>query len=245
MSTRQPSLAEVIGNAIKSHLLEARVSLPGRIVRYDASKQQVDVQPLIQRVYFDEEGARQVESLPVVPNVPVLFPGGGGFAVTFPIHASDTDGDTCLLVFADYSLDKWLTGTGGQVDPEIDHTHDLTDAVAIVGLNPFGAPLANVATDHATIGKSGADDGSHVKIHLQDGTITIGDMSGSDFIALAQKVLDELNAIKSAFSHHTHGFGTLIGTSATGGAVTLTGGITGQGPTYNPSSVAASQAKAK
>lgn len=70
----------------------------------------------------------------------------------------------------------------------------------------------------------------------------------TDFVALAQRVLDELTAVKNAFNGHLHGPGTLnvSGVAAAG----VTAGPS-QNPagiplvTYSPSSVASSLAKAK
>jgi hypothetical protein len=100
---------------------------------YDATTQKASVQPLIKRGYYDEKGGvRQAESLPIITGVPVLFPGGGGCRITWPIAV----GDTVLLVFSEASLDKWVV-TGGEVDPRDDRRHSLSDAVAIPGLRPF------------------------------------------------------------------------------------------------------------
>jgi hypothetical protein len=225
---RAPSLAQVLGSAMAAGLAERRTATVGRIVRYDAAKQQADVQPLIRQAYLDEAEGRQVEQLPVVPSVPVLCLGGGGYRLTFPIRAGATDGDTCLLVFADASLDKWLAGTGAEVDPEVDEP-SLADAVAIVGVRPFGAPLASHPTTEATIGK---DDGP--QIHLDSSLITIGDLAGAQFIALANLVLSELQAIQAQLTAHTH-------TGVQPGA-----GVTGaSSSTYVAGAVAATQAKAK
>jgi hypothetical protein len=132
-----PTWPEAIRLAISSQLVEFRVSLPGRVESYDASKVRANVKPLIKRGYFDEERQRQVESFPVIPDVPVCFPGGGGSRLTFPVKS----GDIVLLVFSDFSLDKWLA-TGGEVDPLDDRAHTLSDAVALVGLHDFATVLA-------------------------------------------------------------------------------------------------------
>ena len=92
-SERAPELAEVIRRAIEARLLELHVALPVKVTRYDASKQLVDVKPLVRRAFADEAGARQVESFPVIPSVPVLFPGAGGFQLTFPISDGSTTVD--------------------------------------------------------------------------------------------------------------------------------------------------------
>jgi len=237
-STRAPELPEVLDAVIESGSAVVRVSMPGMIVKWDESKQMVDVKPLLKRAFYDEEDNRQVESLAIITNVPVIFPGGGGFRLTFPIHASNTDGDICELTFSDSSLDKWLSGKGQEVDPGIDHTHNISDAVAHVALKPFGAPWTSCDKSEATLG---SDTG--VQLHMAGGVIAIGDKPSTDssyqYIAMAQKVLDELNAIKSAFSAHTHAAGTL---SSPSGPVT---GATAVGPTYSPGSVAATQGRVK
>lgn len=70
----------------------------------------------------------------------------------------------------------------------------------------------------------------------------------TDFVALAQKVLDELNKIKNAFNGHVHGAGTF---SNGGGAVAGASGPPSQNPsgtppvTYSPASVAATESKAR
>lgn len=174
--TRSPSLAEVISSAISGALEGVHTALPAKVVRYDASTQQADVQPLVKAAYTDEEGERQVASLPVVASVPVVMLTAGGFTFTVPVQ----NGNTGLLVFAEASLDRWLAGTGGEVDPEIDVRHGLSDGVFLPGLLPFGAPMDPAPpTDHATAGSVGGP-----RIHFRSSAITIGDESGSKKLGL-------------------------------------------------------------
>lgn len=147
---RTPTLAEVIRRALDARLADVRVALPARVEKYDAAKQVVDVLPLLQERAVGEDGAELVESLPVVPNVPVVFPGAGGFRVTFPVQP----GDTVLLVFSDRSLDVWQA-KGGEVDPVDLRRHHLADAVAIPGLRDLAHPLASAPTDRLSLGKDG------------------------------------------------------------------------------------------
>ena len=161
----KPQLGEVIRDAIEAYLADTHTSLPGKIVSYNAALQQASVQPLIKRGWIDEEGNRQSDSLPVVNNVPIVFPGGGGFRITFPIQS----GDTCLLVFSSGSLDTWLS-KGGEVDPNDDRRHDLSDAIAIPGLRPFSSPLA---TAHAAMATVGSDAGV-AQIHFNPAEVLIG-----------------------------------------------------------------------
>lgn len=159
--TRKPTLQEVISIALEVFGGQLPKAMPARVTKYEATKQRVSCKVLVQRPYFDESAARQVESIPVIPGVPVVFWGANnGFRTTVPISdgnliiaGSVVPATRGVLIWCDRSLDKWLTGSGQEVDPEFDHTHALTDAVFIIGLNPFGAALSHVPTDKMSIGR--------------------------------------------------------------------------------------------
>ena len=161
---RPTTLQDLLARFRQSFAAQIHTSLPGKIVRYDSTTQKADVELLIKDRYTDETGALQVKTFPVIPAVPVQFPGAGGYRITFPI----AEGDTGLVVFTEASLDKWLV-SGGTVDPEDDRRHDLTDAVFQPGLRDFGHPLGSAPTDRATFGK---DDG--LQIHVDGSKIRIG-----------------------------------------------------------------------
>ena len=163
-SSRNSTLQDLLARFRASIVADLHTALPGKIVRYDSSTQKADVQLLIKERYTDESGATQVRDLPVIPAVPVQFPGAGGYRITFPIATDDTG----LVVFSEASLDKWLV-SGGTVDPSDDRRHDLTDAVFLPGLRDFGHALASAPTDRATFGK---DDG--LQIHVDGSKIRIG-----------------------------------------------------------------------
>lgn len=184
MTTRSPTLAETMNRGAARQISRIRVALPARVETYDAATQQVSVQPLIQDGYTDESGERQAERLPVIPHVPVVFPGAGGFRVTFPIAV----GDTVLVVFSSSSLDQWLA-LGGEVDPKDDRRHDLSDAIAIPGLRDFAHALSSAPTSTMSIGKDGGP------------TIEIGadiQAGGSSELALNSDVAAIVSAISGA-----------------------------------------------
>lgn len=153
-SERRPPLQEVLRRAIKGRISGMHTMIAGAVSSWDPVQQRASVKILVKQPYFDEEGVRKVESVSVIPGVPVIFPGAGEFRVTCPI--SDGSGSlratSGALFFAERSLDKWLTGTGAEVDPEIDHLFDITDAAFVPGMNPFGSPWAEFPTDRMTIG---------------------------------------------------------------------------------------------
>jgi len=171
MSPRTPTLAALLNRFKAQAFADLRVSMPARVEKYEDATQLADVQPLLKDSYVDEDGERQIARLPVVTNVPVVFPGGGGMRITFPVRA----GDTVLLVFSDCSIDSWLA-QGGEASPEDERRHHLSDAVAIPGLQPNNAAW------------SGAE----------SGVVTIGeDTASSDFAALATATKNEITALRN------------------------------------------------
>lgn len=202
MSRSPQGLAEVINHALDMRLADVRVSLPGKVTRYDSSKQMVDVQPLIKQAYYDETETRQVESMPVIPNVPLMFQGAGGFRMTFPVEV----GDKVLIVFSSSSLDKWLE-SGGEVDPNDDRQFSLADAVAIPGLRDFAHPLESAPTDRMTIGK---DDGAQVQI--TDSEVLLGGDGAVDAVIKGTSYHSAESTFLTALSTWASAVATALGT---------------------------------
>ena len=126
------SLCDAIRQACLYHQNNMHVALPAEIISYDFQKQKASVQPLLNKAWADLKPNDPPAVMPVLANVPVIFPRSGGASLTFPVTA----GDTCLLVFIERSTDLWLS-EGGQVTPDDPRKFDLSDAVAIMGLFPF------------------------------------------------------------------------------------------------------------
>lgn len=155
-----PTLVDVIQSLAESRLADLHVAMPATVLSYDASNQSITAQPSVKRGYRDDDGVRQVEALPPITNVPVVFPGSGGFRVTFPVQA----GDTVLLVFSEQSLDKWLV-TGTHSDPGDDRRFAMSDAIAIPGLRDFKHALSNAPTNRMSIGY---DSGPSIEINTSE-----------------------------------------------------------------------------
>jgi hypothetical protein len=150
-TTRTPTLAEVIGDAIDFRLRNTHVMLPGKVLDYDSGSQTATVMPLLKSPVVDRYGFVQTISKPPISHVPVVFPGGGGFRLTFPIQANDT----VSLIFSDQSLDLWKS-YGGEVDPIDLRIHDIGDCIAFPGLHPDNAAWTSVDGSHVQIGKDGS-----------------------------------------------------------------------------------------
>ena len=119
----QEETVRIAQDAMRASLWTA---LPGIVQSFKAARRTAVVQPALAQLRI-----RSGENVPlaVLQDVPVLFPGGGGFSLTFPVAA----GDECLLVFCCRALDAWYASGGVQPAP-FARMHDLSDAVAIVGL---------------------------------------------------------------------------------------------------------------
>lgn len=239
MSSRTPTQAELIRQAIENRLAELHVMLPGRIESYDADTQKADVKPMIRRL---QEGAEEEvnESIPVIPSVPVRFPRAGGFKITFPVKK----GDRCKLVFCERSIDNYQgSASGEEVDPESFQTHDLSDPVAELGWYPDADALSATDGDDMVLGKEGG-----AVIHIADDQINLYEKAAAQFVALAQKVLDELgvakadrDAMKTVFDTHFH---TTTATTSVGPIGIIAPTLTPFGSQTSPSSVAADKVKA-
>jgi len=133
---------KVLSDSIFSML---RVSLPGIIESFDPGDDDRPptcvVQPAIKGQVADDLGNYASAPLPLLIDVPVVFPRGGGTSITFPVAT----GDECLVIFSDRCIDFWWQNGGVQeaVDPRM---HDLSDAFAIVGLQSGATKIKNIST---------------------------------------------------------------------------------------------------
>lgn len=221
-----------------------RVSMPGIVQSFDPDTVTAVVQPAIKGYEPDSNGGNQSTTLPLLVDVPVVFPRGGGCTLTFPVKA----GDECLVVFADRCIDFWWQN-GGVQEPVDDRVHDLSDAFCIVGPQSQAQKISGISTGAAQLR---SDDGStffelnpttqKIKIVAPEGVevvtpladfsekVTIhgllswmGGMVGSVVSGVASKITGAVEFIgtvkangKSIDDTHTHG-GVQHGTSNTDG----------------------------
>lgn len=222
-NTRSPSLEEVLRMATHQALFEVHTALPGKVEKYDEKTQKADVKPLLKRTVINDDGTELSESLPVISDVPVLFPRAGGFFISFPVQP----GDFVLLVFCERSIDKFTAGTGGEVDPVDLRMHDLSDAVALPAFYPFSRPIKDANPDDLVLGQDagGAQlaikDGGKVEITFDKGNtlalegmgagakLTLGD--GAKHVAIVEALQALWGSLKTTLDiwggplGHTHG----------------------------------------
>jgi hypothetical protein len=163
--SQTPTLQGLLNSVLAQHKRKIRQCIPARVETYDEATRKASVLPLLMDAFTDSAGERQTEALPVITNVPVVFPGSGGTRVRWPVAR----GDVVLLLFSSASLDKWLA-RGGMVDPGDDRAYDLNDCVAIPGFSDFAtADDAGVMIEFTASGQihAGGDQALATKADLE------------------------------------------------------------------------------
>lgn len=145
---------------IESRLKDLHTCMPGIIASFNPDTQTASVQPAIKRI-FTEKGAI---NLPLCVDVPIAFPGGGDFFLTFPVK----EGDECILFFSERCIDFWHAYGGVQLPAEY-RLHDLSDAFAQVGVNSQPNKLTALQMDGAELRTRSRS----TYIRLTEGTIYV------------------------------------------------------------------------
>ena len=184
-----PSFAEALSEVIEARLLDLHTALPGRIKSYDPATQTAEVIPAVKRAIIGDAG-KVIEDLPIIPNVPIAWPRGGCCYIHFPLR----EGDHVLLVFSEAATGLWRE-TGQTSEPGDLARHDLSYPVAIPGVAPNAGAFEDAPTDQAVLIIE-----SKLRVSTANG-------EGVEPVALAEKVLNELNAIRQYINQHTHGTG--------------------------------------
>lgn len=144
---------------------EMRVATPGIIQSFNPDEMTCTVLPAIKGSDADDKGGRASADLPVLVDVPVVFPSAGGCIITFPVK----EGDECLLVFADNCIDFWWQN-GGVQEPVDARMHDLSDAFAIIGPRSQARKISNISTTAIEIRSD--DNATKISLDPKSGAIT-------------------------------------------------------------------------
>jgi len=119
-----PALEEILRKALDQHSFDLRVAEPGIVQSFAGGPPATcTVQPAIKE-RLNLGGVITVVQLPVLINVPILYPGGGGYAITWPL----VEGDEGIIVYQDRCYDAFWQSGGVQNEIE-KRRHDLGDAV--------------------------------------------------------------------------------------------------------------------
>lgn len=190
-------------------------AIPAIVQSVNFSQMTIEAQPTIKGVVEDENGKKEFVNLPLLINVPIVFPSAGGFTITFPIAANDE----VLIIFSSRSIDAWWQSSGIQKPVEA-RMHDLSDGFAIPGPRSVPRKVSGISTSALQIRNDAGT--SYVEISA-DGKIKMVSPSEIDITAPIVKITGGLIL---------DGTATGVGGSPTiaiTGALTTTESITAQG----------------
>lgn len=200
---------------------ELKVCLPAVVVSFDRTKGRAEVKPAIT---MTTTAGEQVERSAI--SVPVHYPGGGGFLLSFPLKK----GDTGWLICADEDI-SFFVQTGKVSAPGVFRRHDLADSFFIPDSLVTGLNKPSFASGDSSAAVLQSTDGS-TKISMAAGKII--------FKASAIEIQGDTSATGSITAGgDIESSGNITGTEVQAGTIALTthihGGVTpGSGTTGVP-----------
>lgn len=184
-------------------------ALPCIVDSVDFDEMTIDCTPAIKGTIQQEDGTVISVQLPVLLDVPIVFPSAGGFILTMPIQ----EDDEVLVVFSSRCIDGWWQSGGIQMPLEM-RMHDLSDGFAIPG--PRSVP--NVASSIST---------TSAQLRNDAGT-TYMEISSDGKIKLISPTTITVEAPSIVLEGNVSATGTLVVTGAiSGAAVAASGAISG------------------
>jgi len=208
-----PTFMELIETAFDEYFRRFAGPMLAEVKTYNALQQTADVQPIV-KIYFQDH----LVSMPIIRSVPIQWPGGSDGALTFNLASGDIVG----IIPQGVDISNWVaSGTINQAAATA-RKLSLSDVVAIPRFRSIANPLPPTA--YSVLGPV-----------LSGPTVFLGDSTATEFVALANLVLNELTAIKTWADTHVHS-GVTPGPSPTGSPTV---------PMPVPGSVEATKVKAK
>lgn len=122
-------------------------ALPCIVENVNFTAMTCEAQPTIQGVIQDQNGTLTPIDLPLLLDVPIVFPSAGGFILTLPLKA----GDEVLVVFASRCIDAWWQSGGSKNLPMEARMHDISDGFAIPGPRSQPNVLENISSTKAQL----------------------------------------------------------------------------------------------
>ena len=183
-----PSIRNVLGddsqlyeNIIKKVNFNLRCCIPGVIQQYDPKTNTASIQPAIREEIVNEDNTVQYMNLPILVNVPIIFPSCSIGSIKMLLK----QGDECLVLFSDLSIDNFWKYANVQNPIEV-RRHDLSDGIAIpcVLSQPNTKPFNGTGIE-ITSGES--------KISITKDGITFSDKNGTITLEQMIKLLSHVH----------------------------------------------------
>lgn len=139
----RPDSAVVLQAAKRDVMLNINCVQIGVIQSYDADTQLATIQIAMKQINsISPEGVKSFQEYPLILECPVMTLFGGDAFISMPIQS----GDNCIVLFNDRDIDTWVNNGNGS-SPTTARLHDISDALAIVGIRPLTNSITNVLED--------------------------------------------------------------------------------------------------
>jgi len=158
-------------NLLEDHKSEIQKAINcvqiGIIKEFDPATQKATIQVAFkQTISIDGKGNKTYAEYPLLVDCPVLVLFGGVDFMSMPIQP----GDNCLILFNDREIDNWFVAGGVQA-PTTSRVHDISDAIAIVGIRPLTNSIATYLANGIRLSHAPGG-GDQARIDLTDALIT-------------------------------------------------------------------------
>ena len=150
---------------IQKASFDIRCCIPGIIQSYNSENNTAEIQPAIREEVVNEDNSVSYVNLPLLINVPIVFPSTKLGGVRFTLE----QGDECLVVFSDLSYDNFWTSGNVQNPIEV-RRHDLSDGIAIPCV--LSQPNTKAVESGLTVSFGEA------KINMNNNNMTLSDANG-------------------------------------------------------------------
>lgn len=138
-----PNLTDLL-NAVRNNVVtEINCINIGIIQDFDVATQTATIQLALKKVLsVDTDGTRTMQERSILKVCPVMVLFGGNSFLSMPIKK----GDNCIVLFNDREIDEWFEN-GGIQTPISYRNHDLSDAIAIVGIRSLQDSISDYLSD--------------------------------------------------------------------------------------------------
>lgn len=190
------SISETLKMLQENGQLEMNTSIPATVQAFDGKTKTCTVIPTISDFRETAGGGSAELDWKPLGNVPIAFPGGGGWVMSWPLQK----GDPVLVIFCQRDLAQWFLSNGSE---PVGHArlggHGESNMIVMPRLHPRKKCDGSEVTEHFTL------EGHGIKMVFNtDGTmsfegkkIELGAIGASQALALASKQ-DPLNAQMAA-----------------------------------------------
>jgi hypothetical protein len=185
---------EALDLVINDKMRDLHTSFPAQVLAYNATLGTLEVRPALKREAVDEDGGLVFETISDLYGIPIMWPRGGGYVMTFPIAV----GDWVLIHCAEQSTLVWRRRGIAPSSPGFTDPHGLNGCVAVPGWYPDTKRTLTPSTTDLVIGS--LDGSTTIKVK-PGGTVTLGSDVGAQPVALAELVR---LAVVAAITGHTH-----------------------------------------